>query len=276
MDFILAFKAAILGVVEGLTEFLPISSTGHLILTQSILGLKGEFWDAFEVAIQFGAIIAVMWEFRERIGTVLSGMFKGQPTAWRFAINVIVATIPAIVLALAFGKTIKAHLFNPIAVATALVVGGFVILWAEHRQADHRPRINSLDDLSTVDALKIGVAQTAAVLFPGTSRSGATIIGGMFFGVSRQVATHFSFFLAMPILFGASAKELMDVRHLLNGQNLTLFAIGFVFSFISAFICVRWLLRFVSNHNFVGFAWYRIIFGGLILMSSAAGWVQWN
>ena len=229
MDFILAFKAAILGVVEGLTEFLPISSTGHLILTQSILGLKGEFWDAFEVAIQFGAIIAVMWEFRERIGTVLSGMFKGQPTAWRFAINVIVATIPAIVLALAFGKTIKAHLFNPIAVATALVVGGFVILWAERRQADHRPRINSLDDLSIVDALKIGMAQTAAVLFPGTSRSGATIIGGMFFGVSRQVATHFSFFLAMPILFGASAKELMDVRHLLNGQNLTLFAIGFVF-----------------------------------------------
>ena len=203
-------------------------------------------------------------------------MVKGDSKAWRFVMNVLIATIPAIVLALAFGKTIKAHLFNPIAVATALVVGGFVILWAERRQKNHRPHINSLDDLSVMDALKIGLAQTAAVIFPGTSRSGATIIGGMFFGVSRQVATHFSFFLAMPILFGASAKELFDVRHLLNGQNLILFAIGFVFSFISAFVCERWLLRFVSQHDFVGFAWYRIIFGGLILISWTAGWVQWN
>ena len=276
MDFILAFKAAILGVVEGLTEFLPISSTGHLILTQSLLGLHGEFWDAFEVAIQFGAIIAVMWEFRERIRSVLSGMVKGDSKAWRFVMNVLIATIPAIVLALAFGKTIKAHLFNPIAVATAWVGGGFGIISAERRQKNRRPHINSLDDLSVMDALKIGLAQTAAVIFPGTSRSGATIIGGMFFGVSRQVATHFSFFLAMPILFGASAKELFDVRHLLNGQNLILFAIGFVFSFISAFVCVRWLLRFVSQHDFVGFAWYRIIFGGLILISWTAGWVQWN
>ncbi|TDR30902.1 undecaprenyl-diphosphate phosphatase [Hydromonas duriensis] len=276
MDFTLAIKAALLGIVEGLTEFLPISSTGHLILTQSLLGLHGEFWDAFEVAIQFGAIIAVIWEFRERIVDVVGGMFKGESLAWRFAINVVIATIPAIVLALLFGKTIKAHLFNPIAVATALVVGGLVILWAERRQVNHQPRIQSLDDLTAVDALKVGLAQTAAVLFPGTSRSGATIIGGMFFGISRQVATHFSFFLAIPILFGASAKELLDIRHLLNQQTLALFGIGFIFSFISAFVCVRWLLRFVSNHNFVGFAWYRIIFGGLILISWAAGWLAWS
>lgn len=276
MDMILALKAAILGVVEGLTEFLPISSTGHLILTQSILGLKGEFWDAFEVAIQFGAIIAVMWEFRERIINVVSGLFKRDPVSIRFAINVIIATIPAVVIALAFEKTIKAHLFNPISVATVLMLGGFVILWAERRQADHQPRVTSLDDLTPMDALKVGVAQTAAVFFPGASRSGATIIGGMFFGISRQVATHFSFFLAMPILFGASAKELIKVRHLLTPEYFGLFGIGFVFSFISAFFCVRWLLKFVSNHNFVGFAWYRIIFGGLILVTWATGILQWS
>lgn len=276
MDLVLMLKAALLGIVEGLTEFLPVSSTGHLILTQSLLGLKGEFWDAFEVAIQSGAIIAVMWAFRERIVSVASGLIKRDAASMKFTLNLIVATLPAVVLALLFQKTIKAVLFNPIAVATALVVGGFVILWAEKRQVNIEPRITSLDDMSVTDALKIGIAQTAAVLFPGTSRSGATIIGGMFFGISRQVATQFSFFLAMPILFGATAKKLYAVRHELHGQNLVLFAIGFVFSLVSAFICVRWLLKFVSTHNFVGFAWYRIVFGALILATWAAGLLQWN
>jgi undecaprenyl-diphosphatase len=288
MDFVLMLKAAILGIVEGLTEFLPISSTGHLILTQSLLGLKGEFWDAFEVAIQFGAIIAVIWEFRERIISVVCGLFRRDRKAYQFALNVIIATIPAVLLALLFEKQIKAALFNPISVAIIMVLGGLVILWAEHKQAEHLPRVTDLDALTSKDALKIGLAQTLAVIFPGTSRSGATIIGGMFFGISRQVATHFSFFLAIPILFGAFVKGLLDMRHLTpefvnNGVMMTLtgtdmmvlFIIGFVFALVSAFICVRWLLKFVSNNNFIGFAWYRIVFGGLILLSWKMGWLVW-
>lgn len=270
MDFILMLKAAILGIVEGLTEFLPVSSTGHLILTQSALGLTGEFWDNFEVAIQFGAIIAVIWEFRERIAHVLNGLFKGSATAWRFAINVVIATIPAVLLALLFGKQIKAVLFNPVAVAIALIVGGIVIIIAEKRQSAIPPTVHDVDDMSYVDAIKVGLAQTLAVIFPGTSRSGATIIGGMFFGLSRQTATHFSFFLAIPILFGAFAKGLWDMHklNLVNSNNMVLFAIGFIASLISAFICVRWLLKFVSSHNFIGFAWYRIIFGVIVLAAS--------
>lgn len=275
MDFILMLKAAFLGIVEGLTEFLPISSTGHLILAQA--GFDGlfpasatqpshEFWSGFEVAIQFGAIIAVMWEFRSRIGLVLTGMAKREPVSWRFAINVIIATIPAVALALIFGDKIKEHLFNPVAVAIALIVGGFIIIAAERRQAAIAPTVTDMDDLSYLDALKVGLAQTLAVVFPGTSRSGATIIGGMFFGLSRQTATNFSFFLAIPILFGAFVKGLYGMRELLNAQAWVLFVIGFVFSLISAFICVRWLLKFVSNNNFIGFAWYRIIFGVLILV----------
>ena len=271
MDFILMFKAALLGIVEGLTEFLPISSTGHLILTQSVLGLHGEFWDGFEVAIQFGAIIAVIWEFRARIGNVLSGMAKKEERSWRFAVNVVIATIPAVALALAFGHQIKDVLFNPIAVAVALIVGGLVILVAERRQAAIAPAVTELDDMTYLDAIKVGLAQTLAVIFPGTSRSGATIIGGMFFGLSREVATHCSFFLAIPILLGAFVKGLYDIRHLLHFDNLVLFAIGFIFSLLSAFVCVRWLLKFVATHNFVGFAWYRIILGAVIL--ACARWL---
>ena len=275
MDFILMLKAAILGVVEGLTEFLPISSTGHLIITRSILNLEGAFWQSFDMAIQVGAIIAVVWEFRERIAQIVSGLFSMEPAAWRFVINVLIACVPAVAFALLFEKQIKGLLFNAVSVAIALVVGGLIILWAERRQERKEPRVHSLADLSYLDALKVGVAQIAAIV-PGTSRSGSTIIGGMLFGLSRKAATEFSFFLAIPILFGASVFELNDLRGQMNLQNITLFVIGFVFSFISAFICVRWLLRFVSHNNFKGFAWYRIAFGLFILLSWSMGWLNWS
>ena len=275
MDVASMLYAAILGIVEGLTEFLPVSSTGHLILTSSLLGLKGEFWHSFDMAIQFGAIIAVIWEFRARILNVIRGMWQRNPAAWRFATNVLIACIPASVLALLFEKQIKGFLFNAVSVAVALIVGGLIILWAERRQTEYVPRVQSMDDMTALDALKVGIAQIAA-LIPGTSRSGSTIIGGMLFGLSRQAATQFSFFLAIPILFAASAKELFSLRDALTPDHLILFAIGFVFSFLSAFLCVRWLLRFVSQHNFNGFAWYRIAFGLLILITWAMGWVNWS
>lgn len=275
MDFILMLKAAILGVVEGLTEFLPISSTGHLIITRSILNLEGAFWQSFDMAIQVGAIIAVVWEFRERIAQIVSGLFSMERAAWRFVINVLIACVPAVAFALLFEKQIKGLLFNAVSVAIALVVGGLIILWAERRQERKEPRVHSLADLTYLDALKVGVAQIAAIV-PGTSRSGSTIIGGMLFGLSRKAATEFSFFLAIPILFGASVFELNDLRGHMNLQNITLFVIGFVFSFISAFICVRWLLRFVSHNNFKGFAWYRIAFGLFILLSWSMGWLNWS
>ena len=275
MDFILMLKAAILGVVEGLTEFLPISSTGHLIITRSILNLEGAFWQSFDMAIQVGAIIAVVWEFRERIAQIVSGLFSMERAAWRFVINVLIACVPAVAFALLFEKQIKGLLFNAVSVAIALVVGGLIILWAERRQERKEPRVHSLADLTYLDALKVGVAQIAAIV-PGTSRSGSTIIGGMLFGLSRKAATEFSFFLAIPILFGASVFELNDLRGQMNLQNITLFVIGFVFSFISAFICVRWLLRFIAHHDFTPFAWYRIAFGLLILASWHWGWVTWS
>ena len=275
MDFILMLKAAILGVVEGLTEFLPISSTGHLIITRSILNLEGAFWQSFDMAIQVGAIIAVVWEFRERIAQIVSGLFSMERAAWRFVINVLIACVPAVAFALLFEKQIKGLLFNAVSVAIALVVGGLIILWAERRQERKEPRVHSLADLTYLDALKVGVAQIAAIV-PGTSRSGSTIIGGMLFGLSRKAATEFSFFLAIPILFGASVFELNDLRGQMNLQNIFLFVIGFVFSFISAFICVRWLLRFVSHNNFKGFAWYRIAFGLFILLSWSMGWLNWS
>ena len=275
MDWISMLQAAIMGIVEGLTEFLPVSSTGHLILTSSLLGLQGEFWHSFDMAIQFGAIIAVIWEFRARILKVLGGMWQKNPADWRFAINVVVACIPASFLALLFEKQIKGFLFNAVSVAIALIVGGLIILWAERRQTPESVRVHSMDEMTMLDALKVGIAQIAA-LIPGTSRSGSTIIGGMLFGLSRQTATQFSFFMAIPILFAASVKELFGMRNMLNAHHITLFAIGFIFSFISAFLCVRWLLRFVSHHDFKGFAWYRIVFGLVILATWALGWVNWT
>ncbi|WP_064572797.1 undecaprenyl-diphosphate phosphatase [Cupriavidus gilardii] len=292
MDIAIALKALILGIVEGLTEFLPISSTGHLILAGELLNFNDEKGKIFEIVIQFGAILAVCWEFRRRIADVVGGLAT-EPRAQRFAINVIIATVPAIVLAFLLGKWIKAYLFNPITVATAFIVGGLVILLAEWResrrgQVSHpqgnalleaakasAPRIESVDDMNWRDALKVGIAQCFA-LVPGTSRSGATIIGGMLFGLSRQVATEFSFFLAIPVIFGASVYELYKARDLLSADDIGVFAIGFVFAFLSAFLCVRWLLRFVATHDFKPFAWYRIVFGVLVLATAQLGIVAWH
>ncbi|SOZ56878.1 undecaprenyl pyrophosphate phosphatase; bacitracin resistance [Cupriavidus taiwanensis] len=289
MEIALALKAVILGIVEGLTEFLPISSTGHLILAGQLLDFNDEKGKIFEIVIQFGAILAVCWEFRARIGKVV----RGLPLSQRFAANVVIASVPAIVLAFIFGKWIKAHLFNPISVALAFIVGGVVILLAEWRDARRgtvshpqgnalleaakagAPRIESVDDLNWRDALKVGLAQCFA-LVPGTSRSGATIIGGMLFGLSRQVATEFSFFLAIPVIFGATVYELYKARALLEGDDLGIFAVGFVFAFLSAFLCVRWLLRFVATHDFKPFAWYRIAFGIVVLLTAYTGLVSWH
>ena len=285
MDIVLLVKALIMGIVEGLTEFLPISSTGHLILAGHLLQFNDERSKAFEVIIQLGAILAVCWEFRQKIVDVISGLGRRRLSN-RFAINIIVASIPAITLALIFGKLIKAHLFAPIPVATAFIVGGFIILWAEHlekaKQSSRKVVLRSIEhveDLSMKDAIKVGLAQCAA-LIPGTSRSGATIIGGMLFGLPRQVATEFSFFLAIPVIAGATVYELYKLRHDASFLDITGFGpvllIGFVAAFISAFFCVKWLIRYVSQNNFKPFAWYRIAFGLVIILTSTFGWMNWT
>jgi undecaprenyl-diphosphatase len=268
--------AAILGVVEGLTEFLPVSSTGHLIVAASLLDYVGDKAKLFEIVIQAGAILAVCWEFRRKLTGVAAGLFSDR-AAQRFAINLAVAFLPAAILGLAFGKAIKAHLFAPVPVASAFIVGALVILWAEWRQRRNPAavKIESIDQMRWSDALKIGVAQAFA-LIPGTSRSGATIIGGMLFGLSRPAATEFSFFLAIPTLLAATGYELVRNRDLLATGDLRLIAVGFVVAFISALLVVRWLLRYVAHHDFVPFAWYRIAFGLVILGTSYAGLVHWE
>ncbi|CAH2907386.1 MAG: Undecaprenyl-diphosphatase (EC [uncultured Paraburkholderia sp.] len=278
MDWLLACKALILGVVEGLTEFLPVSSTGHLIVAGSLLNFTDQHAKTFDVMIQLGAILAVCWEFRRRIGDVVTGL-PSRPEARRFVLNVIIATIPAIVLGLLFEKSIKAALFSPVPVAFALVVGGVVILWAEARQRGQGAqgqvaRVHHVDDMTARDALKVGLAQCFA-LIPGTSRSGSTIIGGMLFGLDRRVATEFSFFLAIPIMFGATAYEIYKDWHTLSVDALGVFALGFVAAFVSAFLCVRWLLRYIAAHDFTAFAWYRIGFGLLILLVGYSGALSW-
>ncbi|MGN6704293.1 MAG: undecaprenyl-diphosphate phosphatase [Burkholderiaceae bacterium] len=275
MTILLALKALIMGVVEGFTEFLPISSTGHLILAGSLLDFVGEKAKVFEIVIQAGAMIAVVWEYRRKIFEVLHGL-PFDPKARRFALNVIIAFLPAAVLGVLFHKKVEAVLFAPLPVAIAFIAGALVILWVE-RRAKLRPstaRIDSVDDITAADAIKIGLAQAFA-LIPGTSRSGATIMGGMLFGLSRQAATEFSFFLAMPTLFGATVFSLYKERALLSAADLPLFAIGLASSFVAAFICVRWLLRYISTHDFTVFAWYRIAFGILILLTAWGGWVNW-
>jgi len=282
MDINLLLQTIVLGLVEGLTEFLPISSTGHLILVGDLLNFNDEKGKAFEVIIQFGAILAVCWEYRQKITEVVAGL-TSKPLAQKFAINVIIATIPAITLALLFGKFIKRVLFSPIPVATAFIVGALIIFWAESIQkrqaATAASRIQSLDDLRWQDALKIGFAQCAA-LIPGTSRSGATIIGGMLFGLPRKVATEFSFFLAIPVIAGATLYELIKLRHVIGETPWATFgpvlAVGFVVSFISAFACIRWLIRYVASHDFKAFAWYRVVFGVIVLITAWTGLVQWS
>ena len=270
------FTAAILGLVEGLTEFLPVSSTGHLIVAASLLDYTGKRAKLFEIVIQAGAILAVCWEFRRKLVDTVGGLFRDR-TAQRFAINLVVAFLPAAILGLAFGKIIKAHLFAPVPVASAFIVGALVILWVEWRQRKHPAlvKIESIDQMRWSDALKIGIAQAFA-LIPGTSRSGATIIGGMLFGLSRPAATEFSFFLAIPTLLAATGYELVRNRNLLAGGDVAMIAVGFVVAFVSALLVVRWLLRYVAHHDFVPFAWYRIAFGLVILGTAYSGLVRWE
>ncbi len=272
MDAMLLLKALILGIVEGLTEFLPISSTGHLILAGDLLGFNDAHGKLFEIVIQSGAILAVVWEYRARIGGVLRGLGR-ERLANRLVLNLAIAFMPLAVLGLLFKKAIEAHLFKPVPVAMAFIVGAFVIIWAERRT--HTIRVETVDDMTPLDALKLGVAQAFA-LIPGTSRSGSTIIGGLLFGLSRKAATEFSFFLAIPTLFAATIYQLYKERALLNADDLGMWVVGFVSAFISAFLCVRWLLRFISSHDFTPFAWYRIVFGIIVLTTAHFGWVEWT
>jgi undecaprenyl-diphosphatase len=280
MDPLLLFKALILGIVEGLTEFLPISSTGHLILVGDLLNFNDNRGKAFEIIIQFGAILAVCWEYRQRLVNVTNTIFTSRQSQ-KFVLHIIIACVPAMGLGLVFGKFIKAHLFSPVPVALAFIVGALIIFWAEYRQtrSSNVKRIDSIDQLTAADAFKVGLAQCAA-LIPGTSRSGATIIGGMLFGLPRSVATEFSFFLAIPVIGGATLYELMKLAGSSDANSFGEFApallVGFVAAFISAFICVRWLIHYVAHHNFVPFAWYRIIFGLLVLITAYTGLVAWS
>jgi len=269
---LLLFKALVLGVVEGVTEFLPVSSTGHLILAGSLLGFTGDKAKVFEIVIQTGAIFAVIWEYRARFGGALAGLLR-DGSSRKFFANLAIAFMPAALIGLAFDQKIKALLFKPVPVAAAFIVGGLIILWVERRP---RPsRIDSVDDMTSLDALKVGIAQAFA-LIPGTSRSGATIIGGMLFGLSRQAATEFSFFLAVPTLIAAGAYDFWRNRALFSAADIPLFIVGALTSFIAAFFCVRWLLRYIATHNFNMFAWYRIMFGGLVLVTAYFGVIDWT
>jgi len=272
MDALTPLAALILGIVEGLTEFLPISSTGHLIVAGDLLGVNSEKGRIFEIVIQCGAILAVVWEYRVKLWSV-AVQLPYDRAAQRFAANLLVAFIPVAVLGLLFGSAIKASLFKAVPVAIAFIVGGLIILWAERRK--HIIKIQSVDDMRWTDALKVGIAQTFA-LIPGTSRAGSTIIGGLFFGLSRKAATEFSFFLAIPVLFAASAYELVRNRQLFFVEDLGIFGIGLAAAFGSAFLCVRWLLRYISRHDFTAFAWYRIGFGILVLLTAYTGAVSWS
>ncbi|HVY07243.1 MAG TPA: undecaprenyl-diphosphate phosphatase [Burkholderiales bacterium] len=272
MDLPLLLKALILGIVEGVTEFLPISSTGHLILVGDLLDFNNEKGKLFEIVIQCGAILAIVWEYRAKLASVAARL-SDDAQARKFVLNLFVAFLPVAILGLLFGKAIKEVLFKPIPVALAFIVGGVIILWAERRK--HEIRVERVDDMTWRDALKVGLAQVLA-LIPGTSRAGSTIIGGLFFGLSRRAATEFSFFLAIPVLFAASAYELFKHRHELSADDLGVLGVGMVAAFISAFICVRWLLRYISRHDFTVFAWYRIAFGLIVLATAFSGAVNWT
>ncbi len=272
MDVPLLLKALILGIVEGLTEFLPISSTGHLILVGALLGFNDEKGKIFEIAIQTGAMLAVVWEYRVKFAAVLAGL-GSNPAAQRFVLNLVVAFVPAATLGLLLGSAIKASLFRPVPVAIAFIVGALVILWAERRR--HTVRVESVDEMTWRDALKVGIAQCFA-LIPGTSRSGATIIGGLLVGLSRRAATEFSFFLAVPTLVAAGVYDLYKNRGVLEVQDAGMFAVGLAAAFVSAFLCIRWLLRYITRHDFTLFAWYRIVFGAVVLVTAHTGLVDWT
>ena len=297
MDFVVLLKAAVMGIVEGLTEFLPISSTGHLILAGALLGLDDEKGKVFDIAIQTGAIFAVILVYWQKISrTVLD--LPTDITARRFAANVVIAFLPAVVLGLLFGKQIKMYLFTPEVVASTFILGGLIILWVEQKlkanassgllhgdsaenvltsSAAEQPlaRIQNVDDMTPLDALKVGFVQCLAMI-PGTSRSGATIIGGMVLGLSRKAATDFSFYLAIPTLIGAGVYSLYKERALLSMADAPTFAVGLLFSFVSAWVCVRWLLRYIASHSFVPFAWYRIVFGIAVWLTAYTGWITWS
>ena len=274
MNLLLAFKALFLGIIEGLTEFLPISSTGHLIVAGSLIGFDAESHAVFNIAIQLGAILAVVYEYRARFTHVLTHIGKDR-LANRFVLNLAIAFIPAAAIGLLLNDFIEKVLFNPVSVAAALVVGGFLILWIEKRQSRVPPKVRSVDDMRPRDALAVGLFQILA-LIPGTSRSGSTIMGGMVWGLDRKTATEFSFFLAVPIMVAASGYSILKNLSAFSSQELGLIAIGFAAAFASGLIAVKALLRFVSSKNFVPFAYYRIIFGGIILLTWLCGWVNWS
>jgi len=275
LDIALLIKAVVMGIVEGLTEFLPISSTGHLILAGALLGFDDDKAKVFDIAIQTGAIFAVILVYWQKIRKTLVDL-PTEKQAQQLALNVLIAFLPAVVLGLLFGKTIKAHLFTPVVVATTFIVGGFIIIWAEKRQAagGNAVRVTDADDMTWKDALKVGLVQCLAMV-PGTSRSGATIIGGMLLGLSRKAATDFSFYLAIPTLIGAGVYSLYKERALLSLADVPMFSVGLVVSFLSAWVCVRWLLRFIASHSFTGFAYYRIAFGIVVLLTAWTGTVHW-
>ncbi len=275
VDIALLIKATLMGLVEGLTEFLPISSTGHLILAGALLGFDDDKAKVFDIAIQTGAIFAVILVYWQKIRDTIEALPTDR-LAQRFALNVAIAFFPAVILGLLFGKAIKSHLFTPPVVASAFIVGGLIIIWAERRQQRNPAvaRIHEVEAMSAMDALKVGLVQCLAMI-PGTSRSGATIIGGMLLGLSRRAATDFSFYLAIPTLMGAGVYSLYKERALLSVADLPLFGIGLVVSFLSAWMCIRWLLRYIASHSFVGFAYYRIAFGLVVLATAWTGAVTW-
>lgn len=274
MNFIFALKAFIMGIVEGCTEFLPISSTGHLILAGSLLNFTGNNIKIFSIAIQSGAMLSVVWVYRHKIFSVTKGMFTNAKDR-KFFINLIVAFLPAAVLGVLFSRAIQDFLFYPAPVGAAFIIGGLLIIYVE-RKNEKNPvsSIESVDEMTIVDAFKVGCAQAFA-LIPGTSRSGATIVGGMLFGLSRKVATEFSFFLAMPTLFGATVYSVIKERAFLSVSDVPMFAVGTISAFVAAFVCVRLLLRYISSHNFIPFAWYRIAFGIFVLVSAHYDWIAW-
>ena len=273
MDILLFAKALILGIVEGLTEFLPISSTGHLIVFGDLLNFHSN-GKVFEIAIQLGAVLAVVFEYRRRFAHVVTHIGR-EPETNRFVLNLAIAFIPAAVVGLLFSKQIKAFLFNPISVATALVVGGLLILWIEKRQSTRTPKVMRVEDMRPKDALVVGLAQILA-LIPGTSRSGSTIMGGMLWGLERKAATEFSFFLAVPVMIAATFYDVIKHYKDFSLQDAMLIVVGFVAAFAAGLVAVKALLKFIATKNYVPFAWYRIVFGGVILLTWLTGWVDWS